>query len=124
MNDTEILFTPASLLDLLSQIDALAGYDLSLAETIDGEIQLVIGEDAYIIETNECAVDVEVEDDVVEEIAEVNETAYEELGDNVYDVNDVELDDETAIEGGLLKEFAKTLALGGVVRIGKALLTD
>ena len=126
MNDSEILFTPASLLDLLSQIDALAGLDLSLTETLDGELQLIVGEDAYLVPTNECATDVQVDEDVVEEIAEVNETAYAELGDD-FEVTDLAIVDEdgedVAIEGGILKEFVKTLAVGGVVRLGKELLT-
>ena len=35
-----IVFTPASLIDLLSQIEELKDYDIGISETIDGQIQL------------------------------------------------------------------------------------
>ena len=124
MNDSEILFTPASLLDLLSQIDSIKDLDLGLTETIDGELQLIVGDDVYIVPTNECATDVSVDEEVVEEISEVNEAAYAELG-NEFELDGLELGNgEDLIEGGIIKELAKTLAVGGVVRLGKALLTN
>ena len=41
------LFTPAALLSLLSQIDELKDKQLELTETLDGTMQLCIGDSVY-----------------------------------------------------------------------------
>ena len=113
-----ILFTPASLLDLLSKIDELSEYEIGVAETIDGQLQLTIGESTYLID-NDNATDVSVDETVVESIEDVNLDAYENLDDDI----DVTIYDEgEPIESGILKEVAKTLLVGGLVRLGSKLL--
>lgn len=111
---SEIVFTTSSLLDLLAQIEELSEYDIDINESIDGSLQLTIGESYYSINLN-TAEDVEVSDEVVEEIAEINEENYDNL--------DVEtIDDLEPIESGIVKEALKTLAIGGLVRLGKKYL--
>lgn len=102
-----ILLTPAALVDLLSQVDELKDYDIGVTESPNGDLQLQIGETTYSLNT-QSAVDVVVDEDVAEEVADINEEAYEELGDEV---------DMETVESGILKEIAKTLLVGGLVRL-------
>lgn len=113
-----ILFTPASLLDLLSKIEELKDYNIGLSETIDGKIQLSVGESVYDIDTEE-ATEIKVDESVVNEVEDVNQEAYEDLGDS--ESIDLEVGDEP-IESGILKEIVKSLLLGGMVRLSKKLL--
>lgn len=102
-----ILLTPAALVDLLSQVDELKDYDIGVTESPNGDLQLQIGETTYSLNT-QSAVEVVVDEDVAEEVADINEEAYEELGDEV---------DMETVESGILKEIAKTLLVGGLVRL-------
>lgn len=110
-----IVFTPASLIDLLSKIDELSEFNVGITETIDGDLQLEIGDSIYSIQTEE-AIDVTVDESVVNQIEIVNESAYESLSDDV-DVEYLE-----TIESGILKEAAKSLLLGGMLRLSAKLL--
>lgn len=113
-----VVFTPASLLDLLSQIDELKEYEVGVTETLDGKLQLTVGDSTYIIDT-ENATTVSVEDSIVEQVEETNLDAYENLDDSV----DVKVYDEgEPVESGILKELAKSLLLGGMVRLSGKLL--
>lgn len=112
-----ILFTPASLIDLLSKIDELADLNISLTESLDGNIQLVIGDSVYDIDTSE-ATEISVDDSVVDEVEDVNTEAYENL-DQTIEISD----DLDTVESGILKEIAKSLLLGGMVRLSKKLLS-
>lgn len=113
-----IVFTPASLLDLLSKIDELSEYDLDVSETFDGDLQLTIGDSTYLIESDE-AVDIPADDSVVDAVEEANLDAYENLDDSV-EFNMI--DEGEPIESGILKETAKTLLVGGLVRLTGKLL--
>ena len=109
-----IVFTPASLIDLLSKIEELQDLDVGISETIDNKIQLNVGESLYIIETNN-ATDVPVNETTVEQVEDANFEAYDNLDDSV----DVILpsDGEEPVESGIIKEIAKTLLVGGLVRL-------
>ena len=104
----QLVFTSASILDLLSSIDELKDKNINLTETESG-ISVTIGESTYEIDTAN-AVEVEVDEEVVEEIDEVTSEAYSELSDNGVDVQD-------EVEGGPIKELIKTLMLGGMVKM-------
>jgi len=114
--DNEILFTTASLLDFLQQIDELSDKDIILNEN-DSEITVTIGDSTYSI-SKTAAEEVEVEPEVVDEVAEINEATYEELDDVEYN----EIAEDEVVEGGLIKEALKTLAVGGMVRLTSKLL--
>ena len=43
----DLLFTPASILEILNQIDELKEYDLGVAETLDGKLQVQVGTSFY-----------------------------------------------------------------------------
>jgi len=109
-----IVFTPASLIDLLSQIQELSDYPIGITETIDGQIQLNIGESLYIIDTD-SATDIQVDDRIVDIVDDTNQEAYENLDESI-DVT-VSGEGEEDIEAGLIKELAKTLLVGGLVRL-------
>lgn len=104
----QLVFTSASILDLLSSIDELKDKNINLTETESG-ISITIGESTYEINTAD-AVEVEVDEEVVQEIDEVTSEAYSELSDNGVDVQD-------EVEGGPIKELIKTLMLGGMVKM-------
>lgn len=119
MDNNEILFTTASLLDFLQQIDELSDKDIILNED-DSAITVTIGDSTYTINKND-AEEVEVPDEVVDEVSEINETAFEELDDVEYS----EIDEDETVEGGIISEALKTLAVGGLVRLaGKIMGKD
>lgn len=116
------LFTPAALLSLLSQIDELKDKQIELTETLDGTMQLCIGDSVYAIE-DVAPVVFEVEPEVVEQVDDLNEETYSDM----QEIGEVEMfdteDDDIPIEGGILSELFKTLAVGGMVRLTSKLLT-
>lgn len=113
----ELLFTPAALLDLLIQIEELSGLSLSITETIDGNLQLVVGDSVYLISDTNIT-DIKVDDSVVDTVEDINVSAYEDLETN----GSILLDSEDVIESGVIKELAKTLLVGGIVRLTSKLL--
>ena len=106
----EIVFTPAALLEVLQQIDELSAFDISVVQH-SSSIDLTIGNSTYFIPTRD-AEPVEVSYDAVEQVTEVNDATYSEL-DSV---------DSDIIEGGIIKELAKSLLIGGMVRLTTKLL--
>lgn len=111
-----IIFTTASLLEILNQIDELKDYNISVTETLDGNIQIEIGDSTYQIDTDNIE-EVEVPEDVVDTVEDINEETYEELVDS----EEFESTEEV-VEGGFLKEAIKSLLLGGAVKLIKKLL--
>lgn len=109
----ELLFTSASILDLLSSIDELKDKNIDLAET-DSGISITVGDSIYQIRTSD-ATPIEVDEDVVQEVDEVTSEAYEELSADGVDIKD-------DIEGGPIKELIKTLMLGGMLRLTSKML--
>lgn len=108
-----ILFTPAALLDLLIQIEELKGVDVGVTESPDGTMYVKIGSSTYTIDTSNVT-EIPVEEEVVETIQDVNEEAYMNLNDSEEVL--VENDPE-AVQSSIIKEIAKTLLLGGMVRL-------
>lgn len=121
MEQEQLLFTSAAVLDLLSSIDELADKDIHLSEN-DNNVTIQIGESEYAI-ADRNAVDVEVPPEVVDEVDEITSDAFEELS---ADGVDVDLEDDTyadeVVEGGPIKQIAKTLLLGGMLRLSAKLL--
>lgn len=117
MDNNEILLTPAALLDFLRQVDELADKDISVDDT-GSALNITIGDSSYSIDFNQ-AEEVEVPAEVVDEVADINESTYEELDDVEY--TEVSDDDEV-VEGGLIKEALKTLAIGGLVRLASKII--
>ena len=116
MDYSPILFTPSALLDFLIQIDELKDKVVSVTETADGDLQVEIGDSAYIVKTN-SAKDVDVEQQAAEQVADLNMDAYSDIVEENSDANF----EDVNVEAGILAEIAKTLAIGGLARLnGKA----
>lgn len=112
-----IIFTPAAILDLLNQIDELSEYGLGISETLDGKLQLTVGDSTYEIDV-ESTSEVTVPEDVSESIDDINSEAYEDLIES----EEFEVSDYETIESGLIKEAVKSLLVGGAVRLVTKLL--
>lgn len=117
-NTDDVLFTPASILQLLSQVEEFEDFDLGLYLTPDKRLVLEVDDSHYeIISEGELdEVVLEVDQEVIDEIEEVNERSYQ----NIVSEND----SVEPIESGVIKEVLKTLAIGGLVRLGKSYLTS
>lgn len=116
MDYSPILFTPSALLDFLIQIDELKDKVVSVTETADGDLQVEIGDSAYIVKTD-SAKDVDVEQQAAEQVADLNTDAYSDIVEENSDANF----EDVNVEAGILAEIAKTLAIGGLARLnGKA----
>lgn len=116
MDYSPILFTPSALLDFLIQIDELKDKVVSVTETADGDLQVEIGDSAYIVKTD-SAKDVQVEQQAADQVADLNMDAYSDI---VEENSDASFEDVN-VEAGILAEIAKTLAIGGLARLnGKA----
>lgn len=110
----QVLLTPSALLDFLLQVDELGDMTVSVSETADGNIQVLIGDSLYSIDCSN-AEQVEVEPEAVDQVSDINEEAYEDIVDSNDNV------EEVGVEAGLIKELVKTLAVGGLARLaGKA----
>lgn len=112
----EIVFTPAAVLELLTQISELSEYEISLDESSDGDIQLRIGDSVYHLNTS-SAEDVYAPKASVDAISEIADEAYQDLIES-----DPYVDRQDVVESGLLKSLAKTLLVGGLVRLTAKLL--
>ena len=112
-----IVFTPAAVLELLNNIEELQEYNLSIVETMDGNLQLQVGDSIYNIDT-ENVEEVEAPPEVVDIVEDINEEAYEDLVSDT----DFEFSDSKVVEAGLIKEAIKSMLLGGAIKFIKKLL--
>ena len=114
MEETKVL-TISGLAALLSEIEQLKDLDISVSEEANS-ITISIGDDVYTIESPDESI-VEVEGNVVDSVDEINEECWD-------DISDVVEEYEEPVEGGVLKELIKTLAIGGLVRLTKNALKN
>lgn len=106
---SQILFTPSSLVDFLTQIDELKGVNIGVND--DGEnVSISIGDSKYEINPKSVT-DIDVSDDDVDQACQANESNYDELEES----GSIEIDD--SVESGIIKQLLKTLAIGGIVRL-------
>lgn len=121
MDNQETLFTAAAVLDLLRQIDELSDKDIDVFDN-ESFALITIGDNQYRIDYN-TAEEVEVPEEAVDEVTDIIEDTYDELGSSGVDyeeVADLEVNDDEdveVVEGGIIKEALKTLAIGGLVRL-------
>lgn len=117
----EVVFTAPAILDFLRQIDELSDKDINIFDN-DNFALITIGDSQYRIDY-ESAPEVEVAGEVIDEVTDIVEDTYDELGAEGVDyeeVNDIEVDADgnlNVVEGGIIKEALKTLAIGGLVRL-------
>lgn len=108
LQDQSFVLTPSGLVSFLSEIEELRNSDIAIDESTTG-LKIRIGNSTYDIQSPSGS-EVSVNEDVMEEIDEIDDNGWNDV--------DVEIEDEP-IEGGLLKEALKTLAIGGLVRLTK-----
>lgn len=127
----ELLFTPAAVLSLLSQIDELKDVNVGVSEYTDG-LQIQVGESIYTI-SSEDAEKIDVDESVLDRVDEISVDAYQGLEDSgSIEIHDPDGDghieegvsgsDDEVVEGGIIKELAKTLFVGGLVRLTAKML--
>jgi len=111
----QLIITPAGLLEILSSIEELKDVEVSVVESGSAGLDVTVGTNTYHIQV---AADntVGAPADVINEVEAINDEAYSELESS----GDVELSDR--VESGILKELAKTLLVGGLVRLTKRLV--
>lgn len=110
----EIVFTPAAVLDLLTQIEELKDYEIGIKDGVSGKLQVIVGESIYTIDTNNVS-EIHVDESTVNDVEYVNQDAYSSMSDS----GEVELE---PINSGVIKQLAKTLLVGGLVRLTSKLL--
>lgn len=115
----KLLLTPAALLNFLLEVDELKDLEISLL-TDDSDAQSImisIGESTYTLmpSDNEAAVAVDADD--IDEVSYTEEEAITEMGASSGTNQEM-----VNIESGILKEIAKTLMIGGMVRLTTNLL--
>lgn len=106
---SQILFTPSSLVDFLTQVDELK--DVNIGVNDDGEnVSICIGDSTYQINPKSVT-NIDVSDDDLDQACQANESNYDELEES----GSIELND--SVESGIIKQLLKTLAIGGIVRL-------
>ena len=119
MNNDTLVLTPSGLIAFLDQIDELNGLDLSLQVNEDS-IDVQIGDRTYVLECDPKST-VEVDPEVVDTIDEIDDEGYDDISETEVDTEDEEMEfvGNEVVEGGIIKELIKTLAVGGLVRLTK-----
>lgn len=109
----ELLFTPAAVLDVLSNIEELKDIDVGVVEDGEGAVQILVGQSTYnIVPSNEVVI--EVAEDELDAIDDASVETYNTLAES----DRVEVGElQDVVEGGIIKELAKTLLVGGLVRL-------
>lgn len=113
----ELVLTSAGLLELLLNIDEFKDFDFGLVESLDNNLQLQVNDSYYTIQPENTSENVEIDEDSLNQISQINDESYQELLDTD------QVSEQEPIESGLIKELVKTLAIGGLVRLGKNLIT-
>ena len=108
---SDIILTPSALLGFLNEIEELKDSEITLREAEDS-ISIVIDDNEYLLDASD-SVEIQVDDEAYAEVENANEDGYDELGEDIEEVGDED------IEGGIIKEIVKTLALGGLIRLTK-----
>jgi hypothetical protein len=117
----QLLFTPAALLDLLTSIDELKTFPIGISEDLDGSLQLTIGNSLYTIDDSDAKTIV-VSQQVADTVVDTNQTAYTDLVEhNPEDLEDAS-NEPVPVKAGLIKELAKSLLLGGLIRLAGKLV--
>lgn len=111
---SDIVLTPSALLGFLSQVEELSGEDISFVESEDN-LTVTIGNNQYVLDAS-SAPEIEIDEESFEQVEDANAEGYEQLDE---EVETVDIQGDEPVEGGIIKELIKTLAVGGLVRLTK-----
>ena len=114
MEESKVL-TVSGLLTLLSEIEQLKGLDIGVSEDEDS-LTITIGDDVYHMTSPEDSV-VEADDSVIDSIEDIDYEGWDDISDIVENTDE-------PVEGGIIKELIKTLAIGGLVRLTKNAISE
>ena len=112
------LYTAASIVDMLYKIEELKEHNIEANIHEDGSFTLAIDGSSYeFVEDETTVVDADTTNDMIEEITEAENDAVVNIEETeVFDTSDMIQD--TEVESGIITEALKTLAIGGMVRLG------
>ena len=116
-----LVFTPSAVLELLSRIDELSDLDVGIVESLDGKLQIQVGDSTYEINADNST-EVSVDESVVDTVEDVNISNYEQLQEDDSTVDVTMYEEGEPIESGLIKEAVKSLLLGGMLRLSAKLI--
>ena len=120
---SEVLYTSAAVADLISQLDEFKGKVVHITDTPDGA-EIRIDEAVYNIPYRD-AEDIEVDEAAMDEVTDVLDEAYSAFDNEdvlIDGVGAANIDTQEDISSGVLKNIAKTLLVGGLVRLTAKLL--
>lgn len=108
-----MLFTSTSVLDLFSQIPEFQNFDIKITEEEDGSLLISVNDNNYeLIPDEDSVLDLPTDEFTLDQLDENEDQAYDQM------VEDGRADDTDSVEGSIIKEVMKTLALGGMLRLG------
>lgn len=113
-----VVITPAGLLELLTQVEELKDYNIGVVESLDGQLQLQIGESVYAL-GDHSAPEVSVAPEVVEQVEDINLEAYQNIEEDI-DITD----NAQSVEGGLITNIIKAVKVGGMLRLAARVLKN
>lgn len=108
---SDVILTPSALLGFLNEVEELQDKEITIQESED-KVAIIIDGTEYVLDASD-SIEVQVDEQTYEEVEDANQDGYAELGEDFEDIDDEE------IEGGIIKELVKTLALGGLIRMTK-----
>lgn len=115
--ETKLVLTPSALLTFLSQIEEIdADIEIGVEEE-ENKLVVYIGDSVYILESPEES-ELVVDQDTVDDIDGIDQEGFDTLSE------EVDMEEEEAVEGGIIKELAKTLLVGGLVRLTKGAIQN
>ena len=100
----ETVFTTSALIEILSQIEELQDYEISVTEQ-NGAVQISIGDSVYKI--NQPTETVAIPEEALAEVSEINDAVYDDFGGEPVE----------EVTSGIIRETLKTLLVGGAVRL-------
>lgn len=116
--DDILVITPSALLGFLSELEELKGKDIDFVENPDS-VEITVGGTQYVLDASN-APEIEVDEESLEQVDEANEDGYDQLDDT----ETVDIQGDEPVEGGIIKELIKTLAVGGLVRLTKGAIMN
>lgn len=111
---SDIILTPSALLGFLSQIEELKDKDIDFSEG-DNELVVTIDDNKYVLDASD-APEIEIDEFSFEQVEDANEDGYDQIEE---EVDTIDIQGDEPVEGGIIKELIKTLAVGGLVRLTK-----
>lgn len=109
MGSENLLLTGYAVVQFLTQVEELKGYEITYREDVDGGFIISIGDNDYKV-SGDSAPEVELSAEDIGVVEGVMDDAFDQLVED----SDVEIDN--SVESGTFMNLVKSLLLGGMVR--------